>query len=51
MKNHNIEEKEEIFELTPEMLESLKESEKEIKAGNLIPHQKVMKEFDGWLKQ
>ena len=46
-----ITKEEEVFELTPDMIESLEESEKEIKAGKLIPHKKVMKEFDEWLKE
>lgn len=41
--------KEEVFELTTDMIESIKEGLKDIEEGNLIPHDEVMKRDKDWL--
>lgn len=42
---------EKVFELSPEMLEAIKEGEEDIKAGRVHSHEDVMKEIDDWLKE
>ena len=51
MKPNNIQENEEVIQLTPEMIKSIEEGLEDVKAGRVIPHEDVMKEIDNWLNE
>ena len=49
MNKQNIKEEEEVFELTPYMIQEIEKGEEAIKAGHVIAHEEVVKLVDEWL--
>lgn len=51
MQDQNIKEKEEVFELTTDMIKAIEEGEEDIKAGRVVPHEELMRKAREWLKE